>query len=571
MADPRGIWKQGGNRVCQTCGGTSTDWSPKRCDQRQPTCGNCEKSKRECGGYTRKTVFVFSDNVRLQDRDFQELEKDDRAVIYHGRSRVSDKPTRLASRSKNSNIRDCSALPTSHGPVTWASPTTDTASPPRQHYVRQQIDVLSTYRVTNLSVMWQPLHHIFLTTYMPKGGLGTAAEPETDVDGNWIRRLQGGVINSPALQTSVAAYAAAHLARENNDSSLLQRSREMYMRSLQHLRSALARKHSMLSDETLAACLALSMYELAESPTPALDGDGRPNKAAETSAGVAHNTHLRGAVMLMEMRGPDVNNSPLAHSLFLGLRRYMLLGTLINYRDTFLLQPQWKDRPWAVYKKNMLDVCLDALFEMPAVMRQWEEVAHETDQVLVQQKCGRIIDRCSQLDAVLQDWFARYEQSFDGPMYQSSFNSLKSSFDSDEHGKVFPISFSFPIFTVSYLLITYWSGVMIVHNLLMAAHFKLACAPTTAPGSKAASFAAGAQHNRVWVDMVRNLCQTVEFFLSSDMGRLGPTCAMGVLQGGLACLRGGPAPFEREKGWIVEMMGRIARRLNLPAHDILWQ
>lgn len=398
---------------------------------------------------------------------------------------------------------------------------------------------------------------------MPVNGLGTTAK--TGVDGNWIAQLQGGVIDSPALQTSVGAYAAAYLAHEKNDVALLHQSRQMYMRSLEHLRTALGKKRTRLSDETLAACLALSMYELAESPAAAADERDPSGKAG------GYTTHLMGAMVLMEMRGPDVNNSPLAHSLFLGLRRYMLLGSLMNHRDTFISHPQWKDRPWSVYPKNLLDVCLDFLFEMPAVLRQWDAVVDETDDTIVQKECDAIVKRCNELDAGLRDWYVQYEQSYSGTMYNTAFCMLDSKFDSEEYGKVFPISYHYPVFTLAYVLITYWSGVMVVHNLAMAAQYKLAYVASSPPSSTASARAAAERHTDIWVSMVRNMCQSTEYFMNEETGRVGPTTAMGVLQGCMACLGGGPKPWEREQGWIMEMMARIAKKLNLSRYDVMWR
>ncbi|KAK8926881.1 hypothetical protein VCV18_003346 [Metarhizium anisopliae] len=47
-----------------------------------------------------------------------------------------------------------------------------------------------------------------------------------------------------------------------------------YMRSLQHLRTALSKKRTRLSNGTLGACLAC-MYELVESPAMTEDEGGK--------------------------------------------------------------------------------------------------------------------------------------------------------------------------------------------------------------------------------------------------------------------------------------------------------
>lgn len=77
-----------------------------------------------------------------------------------------------------------------------------------------------------------------------------------------------------------------------------------------------------------------------------------------------------------------MNNSQLAYSLFLGLRKYVLPGSL-SQRDVFISYPRWRHRPRAVYPKKPLDVCLDTLFGMPAMMRQLDG--------RIEQKCQAVL------------------------------------------------------------------------------------------------------------------------------------------------------------------------------------
>jgi hypothetical protein len=122
---------------------------------------------------------------------------------------------------------------------------------------------------------------------------------------NWLLQLQETVIDSPALETMMAAFFAAQVGRKNNDLKLVRQSRSMYVKGLQRFQEALRSPQTRLSDETLAACMALSMYELTECP---------PGTQS------AYMTHLRGALTLLQLRGPDTCASPLGQSLFLGLR-----------------------------------------------------------------------------------------------------------------------------------------------------------------------------------------------------------------------------------------------------------
>lgn len=131
--------------------------------------------------------------------------------------------------------------------------------------------------------------------------------PKSFLPANWILQLQDVEMRSPALQTSTAAFFAARVAQSNNDKNFAHQCRSMYVESLKQLQIAMACPRARLSDETLAACMALSLYELT---------------GGEGATGSAYMAHMRGAMALLELRGPDASASPLGHSLFLDLRAH---------------------------------------------------------------------------------------------------------------------------------------------------------------------------------------------------------------------------------------------------------
>ena len=82
----------------------------------------------------------------------------------------------------------------------------------------------------------------------------------------WILQLQGFEFRSQALELSFTALSPARVAWRNNNMVLLCQSRSIYLSALQQLRLAIANRGTRLSDETLAARLALSTYELIGCP-----------------------------------------------------------------------------------------------------------------------------------------------------------------------------------------------------------------------------------------------------------------------------------------------------------------
>lgn len=161
-------------------------------------------------------------------------------------------------------------------------------------------------RPCHSSATWEQLRSAFVRMYMPQDSFSKGIA-KSDITGNWFLQLQGEAVDTPSLQLSLAACATAEIGRDHGDKALLCQARGMYIKSLEHMRHALNHRKLRLSDETLAACMAMSTYVLFDKV-----GDGK----------CTYDAHLKGAMALLQMRGPDSITSPLAHSLFLSLRRH---------------------------------------------------------------------------------------------------------------------------------------------------------------------------------------------------------------------------------------------------------
>lgn len=426
-----------------------------------------------------------------------------------------------------------------------------------------EIGVLDIQRIPMMPSLWQQLHHVFMSAYMPRGGLG-GAERAGYVTGNWLLQLQGRPSTLPALQTSIAAFASAQIGHDHNDGNLVAQSMQLYLKSLEHLRNAIANPTTRLSDETLAACLALGIYELTEKP---IQPRGHPRseeqRNEEPNGSTAYGKHMTGAMMLLKLRGPDSNNTPLAHSLFLGLRRQIIITTLIKHSETFLSHDVWRERPWSVYPKNLLDKCLDCVLDLPRLQRLADEMAHEADTGKVAGQCDTLIEKCTSTLAQLEAWYTIFEEYISGPPYWSTFCTLDSLQDDPILGKPFPVSYMFPTFGTSYLLMTYWTGIMVSHWLLFVTYRTLVPLAEQLTPTEAAELRAKRQtHKDAWVAMTRNMCQMTEYFLSENMGKVSITVALAVLEGAMAMFRDGTDDWGREKAWVAEMIALTASRLN---------
>ena len=106
------------------------------------------------------------------------------------------------------------------------------------------------------------------------------------------------------LEKATLALSAAVAGRCHNDPELLHESLRFYTQGLRGLQHAL-KSRLVTDDETLATCLALSLYEVMEAP-----GESR----------WGFRNHTNGCLQLVKLRGIEAHQSSLGHRLFASFR-----------------------------------------------------------------------------------------------------------------------------------------------------------------------------------------------------------------------------------------------------------
>jgi Fungal specific transcription factor domain len=122
---------------------------------------------------------------------------------------------------------------------------------------------------------------------------------------NWLMSLAMLPDYTKALESSMLAIATAKVARDSGNEVLLRESLKFYINGIFELQMALWDSKSMYKDDTLAACMAMVMYEVAECPDQTM---------------AAWLAHMKGCAKMFELRGPDAYNSDFSHGLFLSFR-----------------------------------------------------------------------------------------------------------------------------------------------------------------------------------------------------------------------------------------------------------
>lgn len=257
----------------------------------------------------------------------------------------------------------------------------------------------------------------------------------------------------------------------------------------------------------------------------------------------------------------------------------------MNHGEGFLSRPEWIETPWKLLSKTPLDELIDVLFGYHAVLQQFETQCHKLQSTMLQPALSETITKCLAINTALRALYSSFEKSTGGPLYWPELSTIESRLDDASSGKVFPISFHFPAFLVAQLVTTYWAGVMAVQHLLMSTYDKLAQVESL-PEAASNSFSNGMpplpistgdgyalrsslQHRIEWTNMVKNICQSAEYFLQDQMGVSGPLAIISHL---LGCRRNlkevSEEGWSREVGWMTEVIERMQKMVGFPVDTL---
>lgn len=125
------------------------------------------------------------------------------------------------------------------------------------------------------------------------------------VESNWVIDTLRLPSLSPALENASLAVCAARLGKRDDKPALVHKSLSLYTQSLREFQKEVAVAASRRSDQTLAACMMMLMYEVSECPGRTPD---------------AYQCHYNAVMKLLELRGPEGHRSGLPHSVLQSLR-----------------------------------------------------------------------------------------------------------------------------------------------------------------------------------------------------------------------------------------------------------
>ncbi len=179
------------------------------------------------------------------------------------------------------------------------------------------------------------------------------------------------------------------------------------------------------------------------------------------------------------------------------------------------------------------------------------------------------IKRLREVDSALRDRYADFQTSaWSGPLYWPELSTLDSELDDPISGKLFPISFRFPTYTVAQCVTMYWGGVLATDYPLMDACGKLAALE---PGVDAAAQnrKRSDMYRTEWTTMAKNICQSTEYFMAEEMGGMGSMHMLSLLRGTQSCYQTSAENWSNEISWIASMMERLQKRFSFSVDEVL--
>ena len=165
-----------------------------------------------------------------------------------------------------------------------------------QQPLNQDVSVRHAFRQQLIS------HYIY--SHVPENW-SVVQQPLQKARASWLMLITELPEVPEALEASIIAMTSARIGRLNDDPTLVKASLKSYVQGLWELQKALWDPDLMYRDETLAACMALWIYEVMECPD-------------ETATGWI--SHFDGCQRLIKLRGAEAHATGLGHEVFVGYR-----------------------------------------------------------------------------------------------------------------------------------------------------------------------------------------------------------------------------------------------------------
>ncbi|RAK82185.1 Zn(II)2Cys6 transcription factor domain-containing protein [Aspergillus fijiensis CBS 313.89] len=462
----------GKSKGCNTCRARKI-----ACDQQKPACARCTRSNRVCGGYERSRVFV---------------------TVQPG--------------AKKKHVY----LKSSPSPSEWPTEGSPRSVETSTLTLGGDDQALCSFRERAPAYTLLQRHHeshnlvlSFLANCLPP-------EWSKSPSKSWITLLTELPIKTKALEVSGVALAAAAVGHKFNDPALVRYSHSLYTRGLQQLQRALWNRRLAQDDATLAACMALSLYEATECPNAGSEG---------------YFGHCQGLLALVEARGIEAHCSGPGHQLFLGVRMPGIIYALENHSSSFLSDAAWLNQPWGRTPKTPFTQVVDCLAQAPGILQQvFLLPSLSPDQQI--EACFQLITECWQIDVKLDMVYAAMQGGSSDPLYWPVASKNPPQAAPEHTENLFPFVFHFADFETAATLILLWAVRVLLWSGLCNLYDGMFPNSCMLPADESVGPLRALGYRREYVSMAHHVCQSVEYLMQDEFLLAGPlsvTPALGIV------------------------------------------
>ncbi|KAM7210273.1 hypothetical protein V8F06_014352 [Rhypophila decipiens] len=378
----------GRSKACVTCRKRR-----KGCDFGRPTCAQCRKHELQCGGYESQRVFVVSTPEARQ-------------------------PGYSAGDSSGASSSQKQA---SSSPHSWSRPRASKA----HRRICPANNVWPT--VTNLQQLSRPEDErrcidLFWETYFPSG----RPIPHPAIRSytcTWTETARNSWQDEDTLRFALWANSLLMAGRRHQEEWMVRESSKMYGKALAELRKSLSASRGVNKEASIATVKLLSMFE------------ALVQQEQSSSQPTDWQRHNAGELALFVARKPESHQDGDAHYIFADERVEMALSSILQRKKLVLSDPSWKTVPWKVTPKNLKDVLVDVLVDMPGLVEEFDAMiqslrdleSHITssaqqDAAVISAATLRdgFLQKCWEGDRQLLDWSQRVFQLPKQPPHTAS-------------------------------------------------------------------------------------------------------------------------------------------------------
>lgn len=246
-------------------------------------------------------------------------------------------------------------------------------------------------------------------------------------------------------------------------------------------------------------------------------------------------------------------------------------------------EQRWRDVPFTE-SKDYFDQLLDILFEITGFFPQRQRIENMTDPRSIFRETLATIREGLRIEHVIADWYARFKETVSGPLYYPELSKREYMVDQSDLGKMFPVAFRFPSFSVAQNLLFYWVALLSLHahlgwvygtlsRLLEALELIRVGLPCTCDSECLRHFTMDdlpALGDRLdWPRTTAyNICQSIEYCLQDHGRGFGPVAILPVLSMVKGYWVHWPGDWSREIEWVDENFSLLGRERSIIARHL---